>query len=33
MKDWAVSFIAAACFVAFVIMGVKEIVLLLRGVV
>lgn len=33
MKDWAVSFVAAACLVAFIITSVKEIVLLLRGVV
>jgi hypothetical protein len=33
MKDWAVSFIAAACVVAFVVLGAREIILLVRGVV
>jgi hypothetical protein len=33
MKDWAVSFIAAVCFVAFVIVCVREIVFLIMGVV
>lgn len=33
MKDWAVSFIAAAALVGFVVWCAKEIVLLLRGIV
>jgi len=32
MKDWAVSFIAAALLVGFVIWCSKEIILLVRGV-
>lgn len=33
MKDWAVSFIAAASLVAFIVFGAREIILLVRGVV
>ena len=33
MRDWAVAFIAAALVVALTIWCVKEVVLLLRGIV
>jgi len=33
MKDWAVSFLAAACLVSFIVFCTREVIFLVRGVV